>query len=107
MSKRSVYYGLSCIHCHKHVAVGRSALASTYYVVPGMFMVSTQSMQWALERVAQVSFEPQPKEELRIRIVYHRACLEGILDHAPLDHAIEIAQFEQYRAELAERFGVE
>lgn len=102
MSKRSVYYGLHCLHCHKAVAVGRAAFASTYYVIPGKTWLKTQSMRAILE------FLPSEfSEEMRIRVLYHRACIEGILRHAPIDYAIEIAEFEQYRAELADRLGVD
>lgn len=99
MSERSVYHGLSCLHCHKRVAVGRACLTSTFYVTPGRPWVRTQSLQHTLD---QWGMEPDG-EEMQLRVVYHRACIEKILKRGPDDPAIDVAAFDEYRAALLER----
>lgn len=100
MNARSRYAGTHCMHCHQRVAKGRAALASTYYVNPEQpYYITAYSRlrtPW-LNRVAVV-------EELELRVVYHRACIEKILAHAPEDPTPAATRFERYRDGLVQRY---
>jgi hypothetical protein len=102
MSRRSVYRGAYCLYCHKPIKEGRAALASTYYVINDIRrpMVHTQS------RLRYLTNWQDTIKELELRVVYHRACIERILSHAPLEPEVDTMHFEDYRAALLARFGL-
>lgn len=109
MNPRSRYHKISCLHCHRKVAKGRVAVASTYYVLVNPKLedgkrvwISTQSRVAWRRRHGQNVLDGF--SELMIRVVYHRACLEKILDGAPQDPEKVASRFEVYRGELAEEF---
>lgn len=100
MSERSVYYGQSCLHCHKRIALRRACFVTTYFVTPGRSWVRTQAMKGKRDTLG---LWEDHEDEMQLRIVYHRACIEGIMRRGPNDPAIEVAEFNEYRAALIER----
>lgn len=100
MSPRSVYKGRYCLHCHKPVQDGRAVLASTYYIIPTRTtpIVRTQRQNYGLVGLDE--------DEIEMRVVYHRSCIEKILSHAPLEPEVEQANFDDYRNQLLVRFGM-
>lgn len=119
IGKRSVYRGLKCMHCHRKVTEGRAVLASTFYVCAGYpNAVHTQSQShWLKRQIYGQSpvYNPQTMaqmddhlyDEIEVRVVYHRCCIEKILLGAPVDPEVEEADFDAYRAGLMERFGID
>lgn len=117
IGKRSVYRGLKCLHCHRKVTDGRAVLASTYYVCAGYpSSVHTQSQGHWLKRqifhghsvyAASSGYDDHLYDEIQVRVVYHRRCIEKILFGAPVDPEVEEADFDAYRAGLLERFGID
>lgn len=112
MTSRSVYHGQYCLYCHHKVKVGRAMVASTYYVCP-MYptMIGTQSQRaWLIRAAAALPgghWDDPRFKEMQVRVVYHRACLERVLATAPVDPEVEQADFDAYRLELLDRFGIE
>lgn len=102
MNRRSRYWGQVCLHCHKPVPEGRVAFASTYYIVPmddGNHAVTTATQVGSLAvRTGRIP------DEFRVRIVYHRLCIEGIIERGPLDPEVEKSMFEQYRESLLQHY---
>lgn len=128
IGKRSVYRGLKCMHCHRKVHDGSAVLASTFYVCARYpKLVHTQSQGNWLKRsimfgtgrtVGKVSTSGYPvpvtfniddviDDEIEVRVVYHRRCIEKILLRAPVDPEVEEADFDAYRLALMERFGID
>jgi hypothetical protein len=117
MNDRSRYKGIECMHCNKPVINGRVALCSTFYVRPfyddGDLIENPTVTSWSLneaderERSNNLGFfiEDDP-EEICIRVVYHRACVEKILTNpnGPFDPEVLKSMYAEYREQLLERF---
>jgi hypothetical protein len=123
MNNRSRYKGINCMHCNRSVVNGRVALCSTFYVRPfyddGDLIENPVVTAWSLndaderERSNHLGFsleddrrrQPQP-EEVRIRVVYHRSCVEKILTNpnGPYDPEVIKSMYDEYREQLLERF---
>lgn len=117
MSDRSRYKGLSCMHCNRKVANGRVALCSTFYVHPFYAggelrenpIVSTWSVSDAEKRARddRLGWDINPvPTEIRVRVVYHRSCVEKILTNpnGPYDPEVIKSMYDEYREQLLERF---
>jgi hypothetical protein len=96
MNRRSRYRGIRCLHCHKPISEGRVGLASTYYVLPWR-----PSPRVSTQRMRRHGFGD---EEICIRVVYHRKCVEKILTAGPLDPEVEVSLFEDYRDQLLQEY---
>lgn len=98
MSTRSVYWGLPCRHCSKKVSVGRVFFGLTLFV-------SKEGDVSSVNRYERVSDTPLSLAlRLPVRVVYHRSCIEGILEGGPLDPEVEASMFDQYRERLLEQY---
>lgn len=108
MNKRSRYKGLDCMYCNRLVVDGRVAVCSTLYVYPnergGAFTFSYSVKDMIRRRVAGA--EPVSENEIQVRVVWHRKCLEKILTNprGPFDPEVEASMYDEYREQLLERF---
>lgn len=108
MNKRSRYRGLACMYCHRRVTDGRVALCSTYYVYPtlgdGDWAKQTVTRAHSLNKADDTAVLARP--EFKVKVVYHRRCMEKILTNprGPYDPEVEQSMYEEYRGQLLERF---
>lgn len=89
MSHRSVYWQLTCERCGKKVKQGEPFLGTTLFV-------DTDRIVRHFE-LGAVEFE--------VRLIWHRRCMDIILQNAPVDpdSPVTISRFERYRERLLEQ----
>lgn len=120
MNKRSRYHGIACMYCHRPVADGRVALCSTYYVYPslqdgnwsdraavwGYSVNESRERQDAKNPVIGQKLTDYRPAEIKVKVVYHRKCMEKILTNprGPYDPEVVASMYDEYREQLLERF---
>lgn len=107
------------MYCHRPVADERVALCSTFYVYPSLSdgnwndkaMVTSYSINDREERnppkgLAALNTSMLKRAEIKVKVVYHRRCMEKILTNprGPYDPEVVQSMYEEYREQLLERF---
>lgn len=106
MNRRSRYHGVHCASCSKAIATGRVAFCTTFYVPSNQDVVvspSTHSMTNKFKK--NLKGWKFPVAEIEVQVAFHRRCLERLLKGAPREPDEAQERFDNYRAELLERYA--